>query len=226
MQQVVTWCTLDLEVATSGSMHDAERALQNPSASLAIPISFFRSRFLAGARIKDLGTLMDKTPSDPTDPMEALRGGDSQALAMLFDRYRAQLRRMVELRLDPRLRGRLDASDVLQEAFLDVARDLNAYLADPKLPPLLWLRLHVGRQLTTLHRRHLGTRMRDAGQEISLFQGALPQASSAALASMLLGQHTSPTQAAQRAERMLRVPESLNSLDPIDREMLALRHFE
>jgi RNA polymerase sigma-70 factor, ECF subfamily len=173
-----------------------------------------------------MGTLMDQSPGDANDPLQRLRGGDRQALAALFDEHRDRLRRMVELRLDPRLRARLDASDVVQDAFLDVARDLDAYLADPKLPPLLWLRLHVGRRLTTLHRQHLGTKMRDAGQEISLYQGALPQASSAALASMLLGQHTSPTQAALRAERMLRVQEALNSLDPIDREVLALRHFE
>jgi RNA polymerase sigma-70 factor (ECF subfamily) len=68
--------------------------------------------------------------------------------------------------------------------------------------------------------------MRDAGQEISFYQGAQPQASSAALAAMLLGRHTSPTQAAQRAERMRRVQEALNSLDLLDREVLALRHFE
>jgi RNA polymerase sigma-70 factor (ECF subfamily) len=173
-----------------------------------------------------MGAFEDKTPGEPTDPIGALRGGDSHALAMLFDKYRDRLRRMVELRLDPRLRGRLDASDIIQEAFLDVASDLAAYLADPKLPPLLWLRLHVGRRLTTLHRQHLGTRMRDAGREISIYHGALPEASSAALASMLLGGHTSPTQAARRAERMLRVQEALNSLDPNDREMLALRHFE
>jgi RNA polymerase sigma-70 factor, ECF subfamily len=173
-----------------------------------------------------MGTDERNAPDNPTDPMASLRGDDRQSLASLFDQYRDQLRRMVELRLDPRLRTRLDASDVVQEAFLDVARDLDAYLADPKLSPLLWLRLHVGRRLTTLHRQHLGTRMRDAGLEISLYQGALPQASSAALASMILGRHTSPTQAAQRAERMLRVQEALNSLDPIDREILALRHFE
>ena len=168
---------------------------------------------------------MDKPPQDPTDPIDQLRR-DPRALAAFFEQQRDRLRRMVELRLDPRLRARLDASDVVQDAFLDVARDLDAYLADPKLPPLLWLRLHVGRRLTTLHRQHLGTVMRDAGRDISLFQGALPEASSAALASMLLGRHTSPTQAAQRAERMLRVQEALNSLDPIDREVLALRHFE
>ena len=166
---------------------------------------------------------MDQTPGDP---IETLRGGDRRALAALFEQYCDRLRRMVELRLDPRLRARFDASDVVQEAFLDVARDLDAYLTDPKLPPLLWLRLHVGRRLTTLHRQHLGTKMRDPGQEISLYQGDLPQADPAALASMLLGQLTSPTQAVQRAERMLRVQEALNSLDPLDREVLALRHFE
>jgi RNA polymerase sigma-70 factor, ECF subfamily len=168
---------------------------------------------------------MDKPPQDPTDPIEQLRG-DPRALAAIFQQHRDRLRRMVELRLDPRLRARLDASDVVQEAFLDVAGDLEAYLADPKLPPLLWLRLHVGRRLTTLHRQHLGTQMRDAGREISLFQGALPEVSSAALASMLLGRQTSPTQAAVRAERMLRVQEALNQLDAIDREVLALRHLE
>jgi RNA polymerase sigma-70 factor, ECF subfamily len=173
-----------------------------------------------------MGTDEAKTPGNPTDPIASLRGGGRDALATLFDQHRGRLRHMVELRLDPRLRARLDASDVVQEAFLDVARDLDAYLADPKLSPLLWLRLHVGRRLTMLHRQHLGTRMRDAGLEISLYQGALPQASSAALASMILGRHTSPTQAAQRAERMLRVQEALNCLDPIDREILALRHFE
>jgi RNA polymerase sigma-70 factor, ECF subfamily len=173
-----------------------------------------------------MGKHLDETPSDPTDAIDRLRGGDRGALAALFDEHRGRLRRMVELRIDARLRARLDPSDVVQEAFLDVARDLDSYLADPNLPPLLWLRLHVGRRLTTLHRRHLGTRMRNAGLEISLYQGAVPEASSAALASMLLGRHTSPTQAAQRAERMLRVQEALNSLDPIDREVLALRHFE
>jgi RNA polymerase sigma-70 factor, ECF subfamily len=173
-----------------------------------------------------MGTSLEDTPADPSGALAKLRGGDTRTLATLFDQHRDCLRRMVELRLDPRLRGRLDASDVVQEAFLDVARDLEAYLANPGLPVLLWMRLHVGRRMTTLHRQHLGTRMRDAGREISLFHGALPEASSAALASMLLGRHTSPTEAAQRAERLLKVQEALNSLDAIDREVLALRHFE
>jgi RNA polymerase sigma-70 factor (ECF subfamily) len=172
-----------------------------------------------------MGTHTDKPPDESADPIDRLRGGDRGALAELFDKHRDRLRRMVELRLDARLRARLDAPDVVQEAFLDVAGDLEAYSADPKLPPL-WLPLHFGRRLTTLPRRHLGTRMRDAGRESSLDHGALPEADSAALASMLPGRHTSPTQAAPRAERMLRFQEALHRLDPIDREVLALRHFE
>ena len=169
---------------------------------------------------------MDQTPNEVTHLINRLHAGDRQALGELFHCYRERLRRMVELRMDSRLRTRLDASDVLQEAYLDLASDLDAYRAEPKLQPLLWMRLHVGRRLTMLHRRHLGTRLRDAGLEISLYREALPQASSAALASMLLGRHTSPTQAAQRAERLLRIQEGLNTLAPIDREVLALKHFE
>jgi RNA polymerase sigma-70 factor (ECF subfamily) len=173
-----------------------------------------------------MGTTMDQTPGEETHLMDRLRAGDRQALGELFQCYRERLQRMDELRMDPRLRTRIDASDVLQEAYLDLDGDLDAYRADLKLQPLLWMRLRVGRRLTMLHRRHLGTGMRDAGLEISLYRGALPQASSAALASMLLGRHTSPTQAAQRAERLLRIQEALNTLDPIDREVLALKHFE
>jgi RNA polymerase sigma-70 factor (ECF subfamily) len=94
------------------------------------------------------------------------------------------------------------------------------------VPPFLWLRLIVGERLATIHRHHLGVRMRDAGLEISLYRQAMPEASSAALASMLLDRQTSPTQAAVRAERALRLQEALNTLDPTDREILALRHFE
>jgi RNA polymerase sigma-70 factor (ECF subfamily) len=173
-----------------------------------------------------MGTVDGETSGDSSDPIERLRGGGLEALGPFFDAYRDRLRRMVDLRLDPRLRARLDASDVLQEAFRDVADDLDVYLADPKLPPLLWLRLHVGRRLTTLHRQCLGSQVRDAGQELSIYHGALPEASSAALASMLLGHQTTPSKAALRAERLLRVQEAVNALDPIDREVIALRHFE
>ena len=173
-----------------------------------------------------MGTTAANDSGETNRLMGRARSGDGRALVELFERHGERLRRMVDLRLDWRLRARLDPSDVLQEAYLDIAKRLDDYLRDPKIPPFLWLRLIVGERLTNLHRHHLGSKMRDAGREVSLYREALPEASSAALASMLLGRHTSPTQAALRAERMLRVQEALNSLEPLDREVLALRHFE
>jgi RNA polymerase sigma-70 factor (ECF subfamily) len=133
---------------------------------------------------------------------------------------------MVELRMDARLQGRVDASDVLQDAFLDAAAHLDWYRQGSDLPPFLWLRLVVSQRLANYHRRHAGTKMRDVGQEVALYRDALPQASSAALASMLLGRLTSPSNAAIRAEQVLRVQEALTALDPLDREVIALRQFE
>jgi RNA polymerase sigma-70 factor (ECF subfamily) len=170
--------------------------------------------------------LMDEDRADSADLLARARGGDRRALDSLLNRHRERLRRMVEVRLDTRLRARLDASDVLQEAYVEVAGRLEEYLRDPTLPFFLWLRLVVGERLLKLHRHHLGTQMRDAGREVSLYRGALPAASSAALAAQLLGRHTSPTQALLRAERILRLQEALNTLEPIDREVLSLRHFE
>jgi RNA polymerase sigma-70 factor, ECF subfamily len=133
---------------------------------------------------------------------------------------------MVEVRLDWRLRARLDASDVVQDVYLQVAQRLDEYLRDPKLPLFLWLRLVAGEHLINLQREHLGAQMRDARREVPLGPAALPAASSALLAAQLLGKQTSPTQAAVRAERLLRVQEALGQLDPTDREILSLRNFE
>jgi RNA polymerase sigma-70 factor (ECF subfamily) len=165
-------------------------------------------------------------PSSDADLLRRLQGGECQALAVLFTRHRERLRRMVRLRLDRRLQGRLDPSDVLQEAYLDVAKRAPEYLANPTLPPFLWLRFLIGQRLQVLHRQHLGTRMRDAGLEVSLYRGAMPQASSASLAAQLLGRLTTPSQAAMRAEMQIKLQEALNGMDPLDREVLALRHFE
>jgi RNA polymerase sigma-70 factor (ECF subfamily) len=130
------------------------------------------------------------------------------------------------LRLDRRLQGRLDPADVLQETYLDVARRFPEYVADPALPFFLWLRLLTGQKLIDLHRQHLGTKMRNAGLEVSLYRGDFPRASSASLAELLLGRMTTASQAAIRAETQLRVQEALNGMAPIDREVLILRHFE
>ena len=132
------------------------------------------------------------------------------------------------LRIDRRLQGRIDASDVIQEATLEASHRLAEYRQwqNPTMPFFLWLRFLTGQRLLEQHRRHLGNQGRDAAREISLYRGAMPETTTAALAAQLLGRHTSPSQAAVRAERKIRLQEALNSLDPVDREILALRHFE
>jgi RNA polymerase sigma-70 factor, ECF subfamily len=157
--------------------------------------------------------------------LKRAKRGDTQALGQLFDYYRERLARMIRLRLDRRLSGRVDTSDVLQEAFLEAHKRFAEYRPD-QLPFYLWLRLVIGQKLTDVHRHHLGTQMRDAALEVSLYRGALPQATSVSLAAQLLGKMTSVTEAAVRAEHKLFVQEALNSMDALDREVLVLRHLE
>jgi RNA polymerase sigma-70 factor (ECF subfamily) len=154
-------------------------------------------------------------------------GDGPDSWGRLLERHRARLRKLVALRLDPRLQGRVDPSDVIQEAYLDAARRLPEYEQEPqRMPFYLWLRFLVGQRIFELHRRHLGAQARNVGREISLYRGPMPEASSAAIAAQLIGRQTSPSQAAVRAERKLRLQEALNQMDPIDREVLVLRHYE
>ncbi len=169
---------------------------------------------------------MSDSVSEHEDLLRNAAGGDARALACLFTHYRDRLKRMVRLRLDRRLSGRVDASDVVQEAYLEAYKRFAEWAGKKELPFFLWLRLVTGQKLVDCHRHHLGAQMRDAGQEVSLYRGALPQASSASLAAHLLGKMTTATQAAIRAEHKLIVQEALNSMDALDREVLVLRHFE
>ena len=167
-------------------------------------------------------------PNDPEtqDLLEKATRGDQDALRSLFERHREKLLRMVELRMDRRLQGRADASDVLQEAYLEVAQKLEKYVSDPQVPFFVWLRFVTSQTLTHFHQHHLGTKMRDARLEISIFAEPLPEATSEALAAQLLGDFTSPSEAAERAELKARLEDALNRLDSSDRDVLALRHFE
>lgn len=161
-----------------------------------------------------------------TDLLPRAAAGERAACDELFSRYDERLRRMVRLRMNRRIQGRVDPRDILQDAYLEASRRLAEFAADPRMSFYLWLRHIVGEKLIDAHRRHLGAKMRDAAQEVSLHRGALPQANSVSLAAWLLGKLTSPSQAAIRAELRIRVQQTLNALTSVDREILALRHFE
>lgn len=165
-------------------------------------------------------------PSEIDELLRRAGEGDPRAVTDLFDRYRKRLKQMIRLRLDRRLQGRVDPSDVLQDAYIDLTEQLPSFLARPEMPFFLWLRLVAGQRLMRVHRHHLGAAMRDAGREVSLYKGALPQASSVSLAAQLLGRFTTASQAAVRAERQLQLQAAINGMEEIDREIIALRHFE
>src|SRR5438128_2755292 len=173
-----------------------------------------------------MGSVMSGDASEVSDLLQRAAGRDEQAFHELFTRYRDRLKRMVHLRLSRRLQGRVDDSDVIQEAYLEVARRLGEYAREPTLPLFLWLRHLTALKLAEVHRRHLGTQLRDADREVTLHRGGLPLADSASLAGQLLGTMTTPSEAAIKAEQRLFVQEALNAMDPVDREVLALKHFE
>jgi RNA polymerase sigma-70 factor (ECF subfamily) len=173
-----------------------------------------------------MGAIMADNSSETDCLLRRAGEGDEASWGALLTRHADRLRRMVALRMDQRLQGRIDPSDVIQESYLEASKRLADYLREPALPFFLWLRGIAGNKLRELHRHHLATQLRDAGREVSIYRGTLPEATSAALAARLMGHETRPSEAAVRAEVKVRLQEALNSMDPIDREVLALRHFE
>jgi RNA polymerase sigma-70 factor (ECF subfamily) len=173
-----------------------------------------------------MGTMTASSSSETNRLLRRAADGDQESWGALLTRHADRLRRMVAFRLDQRLQGRIDPSDVIQESYLEASKRLADHLREPALPFFLWLRGIAGNKLRELHRHHLGTQMRDAGREVSLYRGAMPETTSAALAARLLGHGTRPSEAAARAEIKVRLQEALNGMDPLDREVLALRHFE
>jgi RNA polymerase sigma-70 factor (ECF subfamily) len=157
---------------------------------------------------------------------EHVRQGGQAALAEAFMGHRDRLRRMVQLRMDRRVAARVDASDVLQDAYLDASRQLDHYVAAPPMPLFLWLRFLTRQRLMAIHRQHLGAQRRDARQEVALQRPALPGVDSCALSCGLLADVTSPSMAAFRGELQLGLQQMVDSLEPLDREILALRHYE
>jgi RNA polymerase sigma-70 factor (ECF subfamily) len=145
--------------------------------------------------------------------------GDGSAWQQLACAYRYRLRRMIALRLDPRLCGRVDPFDLVQETFLYAIGLLPDYRRDPPLAFYLWLRQLAGTRLAKAHRRHLGSFCRDIRREVPLLE-----VSSAALANHLVDREIPPSEA--KAELRSRLEELLDQLGLLNREILALRHFE
>ena len=152
--------------------------------------------------------------------------GDGAAWGQILLAHQEKLTRMVEFRMDPRLRGRVDAADVVQDAFAEAAEHRSDYFHPPAAPVFLWLRRVVTNKLFEVHRHHLGTHMRDAKREHALDAAGPSDDTSAALCAHLTAGLTRPSAAAVRGEVSTRLAAALAEMDSTDREVLALRHFE
>jgi RNA polymerase sigma-70 factor (ECF subfamily) len=169
---------------------------------------------------------MPDQTSEVDQLLELAAKGDPGSWEALLGQSRQRLHRMVTFRLDQRLQGRVDPSDVLQDAYLEAWQDLGTYIRQPAMPFFLWLRGIAGNKLRELHRHHLGTQMRDPRREVSIFGSALSESTTAAIAANLMANLTGASEEAVRGELKLRLQDALNAMEPLDREVLALRHFE
>jgi RNA polymerase sigma-70 factor (ECF subfamily) len=167
---------------------------------------------------------MAEVPPDSSatqDLLQRAHAGEPRAIEELFAAYRPYLRQFVALRLDPKLRPRVDPSDVVQEAQMEAARRLEGYLDGPPVPFRLWLRQIAQDRLLNLHRRHVATARRAVGREQSL-----PEQSSAELAEQLRAAGSTPSQRLGRRELARRLRQAMAQLSEGDREILLLRNFE
>lgn len=158
--------------------------------------------------------------------VQQMRAGSQEALAEVFSLYRERLRRIIRFRLDYRIAGRISDSDVLQESFIAAAKRLDHFAGQGEMPAFLWLRLITGQQLVDLHRQHVQAEMRDVRKEVSLQHNAPSPHTSLAIAAQLAGPMTAVSEVLARAERIEKLEQTLNRMDAIDREVIALRHFE
>ncbi len=167
--------------------------------------------------------------SDRPALLERALGGDAEAVRALFSGQRERLKRLVRLRLRRDLAGQVDESKVVDEILSEAAERLAEYAGETARPVALWLRERACRKLADLHGRLLGIPGRDAEAtalgELTLHAGGLPVVDAASLAARILGE-TVESRALDRAERRVSLQEALNSLEPVHREMIALKHFE
>lgn len=152
--------------------------------------------------------------------------GDRDALAELFVQFRPRLWRLIAFRLHPQLQGRVDADDVLQDAWLRAVDRMPSFLTDASASPFLWFRTLVSQTLVDLHRFHLGAQKRSAAREFSIDRGWSTQSTSSSMSFHLQQPSRSPSSTLGRAEQARQLELALQGMNENDREVLALRHFE
>ena len=158
--------------------------------------------------------------------LQQAQAGDAAAVDRLLDRHREPVRRMIDLRLDPAIVQRVDASDVVQEVLLEASKRLRDYLKNPVMPFHLWLRHIAKDHLIDAHRRHHQAQKRGVDRERPLHRPGWAERSSLELAAQLVDHELTPASAAIQEELQRRLHDALGRLDEDDREVIVMRHFE
>jgi RNA polymerase sigma-70 factor, ECF subfamily len=158
--------------------------------------------------------------------LDQARQGEAAAVEQLLTSHRDPLRRMIDLRLDPALAARIDASDIVQDVLLEAHRRLSDYLRNPAMPFHLWLRHIAKDHMIDAHRRHRQAQRRSLDREQPLVPAALADHSSFELAGQLLDQEPTPASAAIQHELQKRLESAIGTLEEDDREIILMRHAE
>ena len=165
---------------------------------------------------------MNRDPAETQGLLEQARAGDHSAFEELFNRHRMRLQKAIAIRMDRRLAARVDASDILQETYLEAFQRMPKYLQQEGMPFYLWLHWIAREKVLGLHRRHLGADKRAIRREVPL----MPMDSSAQFVSGMIGRGPSPSQELAKAELAEMLREALGELDDDERDLILWRHFE
>lgn len=156
----------------------------------------------------------------------SLRKGETTHFADAFSVHRTRLWQIIHFRLSDQVRARVDADDVVQEVYLDAEKRLSHFASGDFQSFFLWLRLVAQQTLSRVHRRHLATESRSTQRESPPVNATAWGKTSACLSQRFVAHLTSPSQAAVKRELIADVRNSLETMNEIDREVVALRHFE
>lgn len=171
----------------------------------------------------------DKEAADLKALTLRIQEGDLGALGPVFEMLRPRLRAAIRMRVNRRIRRREDESDILQETYFAAANDFTRYVAAPEVPVYVWLKGLVQQRLTDAHRKHLTCQKRALGREISIHRDRIPAAdtsSTFSIANQIVDDLTSPSIRASKAELRMILQAVLEKLEPIDQEIISLRHTQ
>jgi RNA polymerase sigma-70 factor (ECF subfamily) len=154
------------------------------------------------------------------------RDGDDDAVNRLIERHRAAVLRMVQMRLDHKIRRRVDVSDVVQDVMIEANRRLQDYIANPAMPFHLWLRHIAKDRIIDAHRRHRGSQKRSVDREQALAAPGANDRSTMDLAVHLCDGELTPAAAATQREMAKRVADAVSQLGDQDGEIIIMRHYE